>query len=228
MLRRFIFTSKSKPGKEPLFFKVNIIARDCRENGIVKAYLLICPTSDMITWYPASLVQANKLKIEDNECFYFSSAMYKFWFGNTILDEYKRLSQIALANFEKITTNSSFILDSEKLYNITFTFLQSHSKGSEVSYYCLGDLLKSWLNDTKLQPKPGLYLLKVSVCFSTSNYIYVAWDTSNHMMVRVKGKSENCYKLYLDFKKISSFLDQTKYPDISTIMRLFDVLNISY
>lgn len=228
MLRRFIFTSKSKPAKEPLFFKVNIIARNCGENGIVKAYLLICPASGLITWYPASLVQANKLKIEDSECFYFSPAMYKFWFGDTILDEYKRLSQIALANFEKITTNSSFILDREKFYNITFTFLQSHSKGSEVSYYCLGDLLKSWLNDTKLQPKPGFYLLKVSVCFSTSNYIYVAWDTANHMMVKVKGKSENCYKLYFDFKKISSFLDQTNYPDISTIMRLFDILNISY
>jgi len=228
MLRRFVYSTKSKSGKEPPSFKVNIIAREVGVDKEVKSYLLLDPSSGLFTWYPATLVRANRMPTEKGDYFLFSPAMYKHWFGNSIHEEYKRLSQIALENFEKITKNSSLIMDNDEFFGVSFSFLQSHIKGSEVSYYCIGDLLKSWLNLAKAQTKSGLYMLKVSVCFSTTNFTYLAWDYVSQKLVRGKGKSENCYKLYFDLKQLDSHWKRSSYPDIAGIMNLFDNLSINY
>jgi len=228
MLRRFVYSTKSKSGKEPPSFKVNIISSQVGVDKVIKFYLLLDPRSGLITWYPATLVQANRMPIEKGDCFLFSPAMYKYWFGNSIHEEYKRLSQIALENFEKITKNSSLIIENDDFFVVSFSFLQSHIKGSEVSYYCIGDLLKSWINHTRAQTKDGIYMLKVSVCFSTSNYTYLAWDYVGQRLVRGKGKSENCYKFYFDLKQLDSHWKRNSYPDIARIMNLFDNLNINY
>jgi hypothetical protein len=228
MLRRFVYSTKGKSGKEPTNFKVNIIGRIYGEGSVIKSYLLFDPLSSLTTWYPATLVQANRIEIEKNDCFLFSHAMYKFWFGNTIHEEYRRLSQIALENFNKITSSSSIIMDNSDYSNVTFSFLQSHIKGTEVSFYSIGDLLKSWLNTTKLHTKSSLYFVKVSVCFSTANFTYLAWDHTLQTLVRGRGKSESCHKLYFDLKVLDSHWKQPNYPDIYGIMNLFDTLNISY
>jgi hypothetical protein len=228
MLRRFIYSTKGKSGKEPQNFKVNIIGRNYGEGSVIKSYLLLDPLSSLTTWYPATLVQANRIEIEKNDCFLFSPAMYKFWFGNTIHEEYRRLSQIALENFNKITSSSSIIMGNSELSNVTFSFLQSHIKGTEVSFYSIGDLLKSWLNSAKSQTKSGLYFVKVSVCFSTTNFTYLAWDYANQILVRGRGKSESCHKLYFDLKVLDSHWKRQTYPDIFGILNLFDTLNISY
>jgi hypothetical protein len=228
MLRRFVYSTKGKSGKEPTNFKVNIIGRIYGEGSVIKSYLLFDPLSSLTTWYPATLVQANRMEIEKNDSFLFTPAMYKFWFGNTIHEEYRRLSQIALENFSKITSSSSIIMGNSELSNITFSFLQSHIKGTEVSFYSIGDLLKSWLNLAKSHTKSGLYFVKVSVCFCTTNFTYLAWDYAHQTLVRGRGKSKRCHKLYFDLKVLDSHWKRPTYPDIYGIMNLFDELHINY
>lgn len=229
MLKRFINSTKDKLEKGPSYFIINIIGKEyCASNNTLKAYLLHDLGSGLTTWYPAALVQANRMNIEKGDCLLFSPSMYSFWFGKSILNEFKRLSQIALENFDKISENSSMIVGNKEFYKINFLFLQSHIKGNETSYYYLGDLLKSWLNSDKFRLESGNYMIKISVCFSSSNFTYLAWDYINQSLIRGKGVSEYSYKSYFAFKQLSFTWKNSLYPDIIRIMNLFDKLHINY
>ena len=170
-----------------------------------QTYLILKDYSGFETNMPASLVQANDLKIESDNNLQLTTGLYNKWFIEQKEEKMFENSKIIFRNFHKLYENKSLIIYNEGYYRLSLRFLFSGGLFFGTVRYSIGSLFNEWENNPILEKENGLiYKIGGSMLSGANQYETLNIKNGKFGKGYIKRSNEEHWTNYLQiFKKLS-------------------------
>jgi len=143
-----------------------------------QTHLILKDTSGFETTMPESLVRANELKIESDNCLQLTTGLYSKWFTEQKEKKMYENSKLLYRNFHTLYENKNLILNNDDYYHLGLRWLYSGGLFYGTVRYSLGSLFNEWENNPKLENENGL-IYKIGGSMLSGSNQYETLNTNN-------------------------------------------------
>ena len=170
-----------------------------------QTHLILRDTSGFETTMPESLVRANELKIESDNCLQLTTGLYEMWFIKEKEDKLNENASILFRNFHSLYKNKELILNNNGFKNLGLRWLYAGGLYYGTLRYSLGSLFAAWDTTPSLKKENG-FMYKIGGSMLSGANVYETLNVENGKLGKgsiIRATGEHWTNYLLIYKKLS-------------------------